>query len=702
MGDYYHHFLSSVSGMPTYLASNSNGLELSLNRGVPMPYSSSSLPTTGHQGLEHLGSFHDTVFFNSSRSAKGRRKLASGPGTGADPVKHRRTRSGCFMCRSRRVKCDETHPICERCKKGNRECVYPDPPNQKGHSTQSMSKDADYSTKQNSPRSLRDDEDVMERSAPLPTIFDEDESSEGPSPSQSSQTPGTRNLTPSSFMRPVGKPSQEEFGHGFPTSKSPNQNPGCDIFVGAGAEWPESSSETDEKNNWSHLPPDFQYYLQYFVDNITHYHYSIANDGDDFFSALLPQIAVLHEPLLHAVVGFSAYHEMLQNPDGKLQDFLKYYNGGVTLLLDCLKRKDTNNVPTLMTILQLATIEEFLGDWVNLMGHQKAALGIVTQLFDPETVMHTAVGRMCLNWYSRYDNYVAIMGGFPTELSREWFDAMAGYNQSQMLLHPNVLRWKIDDRSTRLRLISYSMSMLYARSSRGQISLEEFVHEHETLTQELYTWRGTWDRALENSEHLVTDFYYRRRFDAGDIVDPYKPGILFDSPLFSTTLITAEWHSIMIMHLSQSASIPPSQLLMKLGEHAYAACQYFESVEFWPSRPKGAMASLQPCISIAALFLPQDARHQMWIRRKFAYLDMLGFIHPTTRRMKMAQLFGDPSCAHWWLPNEEGLTPVLRSIRNFADERNAAAVDAQLENIREVRHLFAKLELGIRGRGAPM
>lgn len=60
--------------------------------------------------------------------------------------------------------------------------------------------------------------------------------------------------------------------------------------------------------------------------------------------------------------------------------------------------------------------------------------------------------------------------------------------------------------------------------------------------------------------------------------------------------------------------------------------------------------------------------------------------------MKMAQLFRDPSCAHWWLPNDEGLTPILQAIRMFADERNTAAVNAQHENLREVRHLFAKME----------
>jgi hypothetical protein len=59
----------------------------------------------------------------------------------------------------------------------------------------------------------------------------------------------------------------------------------------------------------------------------------------------------------------------------------------------------------------------------------------------------------------------------------------------------------------------------------------------------------------------------------------------------------------------------------------------------------------------------------------------------------MAELFREPSCVRWWLPNEEGFSPVLQEIRNFADERNAAAVTAQQESIREVRHIFAKMSL---------
>ncbi len=60
----------------------------------------------------------------------------------------------------------------------------------------------------------------------------------------------------------------------------------------------------------------------------------------------------------------------------------------------------------------------------------------------------------------------------------------------------------------------------------------------------------------------------------------------------------------------------------------------------------------------------------------------------------MAELFNDPSCVHWWLPNNEGFSPILRSVRAFADERNVTAVSAQTENLRQVRHIFAKLQIG--------
>lgn len=69
------------------------------------------------------------------------------------------------------------------------------------------------------------------------------------------------------------------------------------------------------------------------------------------------------------------------------------------------------------------------------------------------------------------------------------------------------------------------------------------------------------------------------------------------------------------------------------------------------------------------------------------------YIYPLSLRTRVAELFGDPALERWWLPNDEGFSPILQSIRGFADERNAIAVTAQQESLREIRQIFAKLDL---------
>lgn len=258
------------------------------------------------------------------------------------------------------------------------------------------------------------------------------------------------------------------------------------------------------------------------------------------------------------------------------------------------------------------------------MGHQKAAFEIITKIFSPQTVMQTPTGRMCLTWYIRFDNFVALMGGFPTDLPREWFSNVVSYHQAQGAANPEALRWKMDERTARLRVITYDMSILFARGSRGQIAPGDFNAAHDQLTRRLEEWKNTWDPALTDPRYLVTEFPHKRPTDPDDIVDPYSPGILYDFPYFGSTVIMAEWHSIMIMHKCQSSNTPKPQLFMSLQTHAYATCQYFETLEYWPSTPKGTMITVQACIAIAALFLPQNAQHHSWFRRKFALLETLG------------------------------------------------------------------------------
>jgi hypothetical protein len=146
-------------------------------------------------------------------------------------------------------------------------------------------------------------------------------------------------------------PSYDEYKDSFPVLSSGVTS----AHTPAGLHFPDGPAvATASRSDWTFLPPELQFYLGYFCENVTHYHYCVVNDADDFFRSILPGLAIRDEALLYAVAGFSAYHHSMKNP--KIHKFLQYYSRSVTLLLDLLK-KEKHTVGTLLTILQLATIE---------------------------------------------------------------------------------------------------------------------------------------------------------------------------------------------------------------------------------------------------------------------------------------------------------------------------------------------------------
>jgi hypothetical protein len=48
---------------------------------------------------------------------------------------------------------------------------------------------------------------------------------------------------------------------------------------------------------------------------------------------------------------------------------------------------------------------------------------------------------------------------------------------------------------------------------------------------------------------------------------------------------------------------------------------------------------------------------------------------------------------HWWLPNDEGYPPIIRSIRKFVEERTSPARSVDTEDLRDMKAIFASLKL---------
>lgn len=70
-------------------------------------------------------------------------------------------------------------------------------------------------------------------------------------------------------------------------------------------------------------------------------------------------------------------------------------------------------------------------------------------------------------------------------------------------------------------------------------------------------------------------------------------------------------------------------------------------------------------------------------------------------RTRMADLFGDASCNRWWLPNDEGFTPLLQNIRAIADERNAMAASTQRESLQQIRSVLSRMQIGDEDSSVP-
>ncbi|EJT77731.1 hypothetical protein GGTG_02836 [Gaeumannomyces tritici R3-111a-1] len=715
MSDYYHQFLSTMSGvgqLPVSSPHDPNPPQM--HQAPPLGLGGLTGMPGSYQSLGYFTGFPDPIMFNSqAKASRSRRKSTPG----LDHVKHRRTRSGCYTCRSRRVKCDETHPICERCRKGKRDCIYPpDAQGVKAGATTPKDTDADQPTSPTSSHDDDDDEDDGDTDSRLDTIPDEEEPGLGAPETQPFRTRAIprRPRTASSLnlqrlAAAGGRQSSESPSLEGTRASSPSTSTGTAASTTPAA-YQFQELPGFQRPEWAHLPHDVRFYLAYFTENITHYHYGMIIDSDDFLRTTLPAIAVKNEALLYALVGFSAYHFTLKNPRGRIQDFLQYYNKSVTLLLGFLKRKERHNIGTLLTILQLATIEEYLGDWLNLMGHQRAAYEVITFLYTPETSVETATSRIALTWYVRFDVFLSLMGGCATSMPDPWFISLMEHFHSQSIKDPTNMAYKIDDFAARLRFITREMSVLLGKHSASDISDESFAKEHARLARSLEALKEDWDPVLSDPAYMVMDLRAPPELDS--VVDLSRAGVLHEGPLFPGTLLCCEWLAVVIVHECQAitrAHAPAGgdggdggdgDISTALGMHAKAICNMVEAIEMWPSSPKGSLVIIQACLSVAAPFVPRDEKHQQWIRRKFALLESMGYIFPLTTRTRMAELFNDEACVRWWLPNDEGFSPVLQAIRAFADERNATSVPTQRDNVPNIQKIFTKLR--IEGGGGPL
>jgi hypothetical protein len=231
------------------------------------------------------------------------------------------------------------------CRKGNRECIYPDT-----QSTQKSSRSGSKSGKLNaaenasSPEDL--DEDDRER---LPAILDDEEEDYDydDGPMSASQELRDSSHTPGSILDQSTSPSTEASSTVPPTTRPPLSRKGSTQTTKLVPPLKSTSSKT----------LDVQFYLDYFRNHITIHHYSLKRDTNGFLKGDFLAQAMKFEPLKYAVAGYAAYFHTLSQPDGRMSTFLHFYNESVSRLRATITKNKKQGLATFLTILQLASIE---------------------------------------------------------------------------------------------------------------------------------------------------------------------------------------------------------------------------------------------------------------------------------------------------------------------------------------------------------
>ncbi|KAK5111695.1 hypothetical protein LTR62_004801 [Meristemomyces frigidus] len=657
----------------------------------PPMYPPGPFPPRLHQlhtmSVENLGTYSEyedpTRTMLPHVQAQGQPRQRRRQPASSEHVKHRRTRSGCYTCRQRRVKCDETRPICDRCRKGKRECAWPGSSSptasgSKSSRTSGKAEDDDAS-------STSDGDEDGDSKSPLEAIAD-DENEDALDDSEPQSGASEQRKASDGISNKLRSPVSERSTGKAKDAVRPK--------VARNLSRHGSKQSISQNSRWASLPRDIRAYLQYHSKSLSHHHYGFKYDSGDFLKTTFLEIAMNDESsaLLYGVVAFAAYHHAVTNQETAISRFLSYYNKSINLLQLSLQKK-RHNVATLLTILQLATIEEFLGDWTNLLGHQRAAHQILIDLFTPQTIMQDETRRRIIAWYIRFDLFAGMMAGSETKLDRSWFAACADFYALQARERPADIGAKFEGYFSTMRLLATDVTLLMAAKSKSGFDDNEFEDRISHLNLRFDAFRKTLSTAFEGPSCFVPDFPRAPVPDPSKEITNFRdPYFLYAGELFTMNYVLIDFWAIeLTVHLSLSSArrLPPPPELFEI---ALKKCKMFEAIQYYDKGPPGAILGCQASLGIASLCLPRDQKHIDWCRQKFALIEQHGYIYPTVLRQRMSELWA-LDVNHWWLPNDEGLPQVVRAIRDFVEYRASMPQDDVAVNVRDMSGIFRAMSV---------
>lgn len=446
-------------------------------------------------------------------------------------------------------------------------------------------------------------------------------------------------------------------------------------------------------------------------------------------------------PLFHAVVAFSAYHHAVKVDDKSFGDFIYHYSQSVALLRQYLSQRNSlTQEPVLLTILQLATIEEYLGDWGNLINHQTAASKVIFDIYTPDSVFdpNRQVASKIFQWYYHFDLFVSFIGGRGTTIGREWFEGKHRYALMMATRHPENIDYKLAERHALMRTVGCDCSVFFQELARGALSSKAIKERTAELNRQLDSILDDADPSIvdKSKVHTHSPEVPVHFTNLPDLDNPWDPIEYYSAPLWSVNFLNMRIWGLKLMMLNhmrrdatpsspttekkslQSPKSPKSpqspsasSLNPEITRYALQMVRLFSAIATHDPDP-GASIGAQAGLSFASNFiglLPKDTSllppeylaaakaHSLWCRQRLREVELSGYIVPLGIRKHLSDAWGE-DVTGWWFPEEvrdgASLPPVIRAIREFVVFRDRPPEDDLGLDMKEMNGLFAQMKVG--------
>ena len=264
--------------------------------------------------------------------------------------------------------------------------------------------------------------------------------------------------------------------------------------------------------------------------------------------------------------------------------------------------------------------KEFLGDWVTLMGHQKACHQIITDLFTPQTIMRDETSRQIFRWYIRFELFAGTMSGGSTNLPQEWVEASLEYHKREARANPHDLSARFEECFAMNRALAADFTILMKTKLKNEIAYDRFIVQANQLMEQITAFGKKLRNMFTDSSTSAKSCFMVSLPDDLRHMDSDGATPFYSNELFTMNFVLLDFWTVELMVKQQI--LQESQF--KLAPIALKQCSMVEAVQVSDQARTGALIACQAAIGMASLFLPQEQRYIDWVRRKFASIEQSG------------------------------------------------------------------------------